>query len=289
MTKDEEKTSGAVSPDHSAPDRSAPGPGLDTSVAHDARVYDYLLGGDSHFEADRALGDALQAAYPGIAESIRDTRAFLGRAVRFLAEDAGLSQFLDIGTGIPSAGSTHEVARDARPDSRIVYVDNDPVVGAQSRVLLAGQAPGSADYLDADLRDPVRLLTKAADTIDVGRPVGVLLLAVLHTIGDDDDPHRIVTTLMDALPSGSYLAITHWGPAPSSPDPDTAKVAGLTRQLTRQPFRVRDDAEVTRFFDGLSLVEPGVVRVQDWRPDPDEPATEEGRGITVWGAVGRKH
>jgi len=277
MTKDEEKLRREV---------TGHDPRAGAGVAHDARVYDYLIGGEGHSEADRTLGDALEAAYPGIGVSIRGGRAFLRRAVRFLARDAGLSQFLDIGTGIPSEGSTHEVAREVRPDSRIVYVDNDPVVGSQSRALLAGRKPGTTDYLDADLRDPARLLEKAADTLDPGRPVGVLLIAVLHTIGDADDPYRIVSGLMEALPGGSYLAVTHWGPDPARPDPDTKRVAELTREVSSQPFRVRDDAEVRRFFDGLSLVEPGVSRVRDWRPDPGD--REDEGGITVWGAVGRK-
>ena len=259
-------------------------PAFDTSVSHQARVYDYWLGGKDNFAADRAFGDALDAVYPGIAATARANRAFLGRVVRFLAGEAGVSQFLDIGTGIPAPGSTHEVAQEVRPDSRIVYVDNDPVVLSHARALLTGRAPGTTDYLDADLHDPGRILREAARTLDFARPVGLLLLSLLHAFPDSDDPYGIVATLMDTLPSGSYLALTHWGADPASPAAET-KVGELTREMSHQQYNARSQAEVGRFFDGLELIEPGLTRVQDWRPGPGK---EPARDLVWWAGVARK-
>jgi S-adenosyl methyltransferase len=259
-------------------------PAFDQSASHQARVYNYLLGGKDHFAADRAYADALISVYPGTVAGARANRDFLGRVVRFFACDVGLSQFLDIGTGIPAPGSTHEVAQKVRPDSRIVYVDNDPVVLSHARALLVGSEPGATDYLDADLRDSGLILSKAARTLDFSQPVGLLLIAILHAIGDHDDPYRIVATLMDALPSGSYLAITHWGTNQANPEAET-KVGKLTRQMSHQQYNPRSQAEVARFFDGLDVVEPGIVRPQNWRPGPrDEPVSD----IVGWAGVARK-
>lgn len=244
-------------------------PAFDTSVSHQARVYDYWIGGKDNFPSDREFGDAIEAVYPNVAVNVRANRAFLGRAVRFLAGEAGLSQFLDIGTGIPAPGSTHEVAQEVRPDSRIVYVDNDPVVLAHARALLVGRAPGTTDYIDADLRDPELIIREAAQTLDLTQPVGLLLVMVLHAISDQDDPHRIVATLMDALPSGSYLAISQWVADEAGQEGETA-VAELSRGMSHQQYNARSKAEIARFFDGLDLVEPGLVYVQDWRPDPQD-------------------
>lgn len=259
-------------------------PAFDMSVSHQARVYNYLLGGKDHFAADRAYADALISVYPGTVAGARANRDFLGRVVRFLTRDAQLSQFLDIGTGIPAPGSTHEVAQEVKPDSRIVCVDNDPVVLSHARALLVTGQPGATDYLDADLRDPGLILRKAAQTLDFSQPVGLLLIAILHAIGDQDDPYGIVATLMNALPSGSYLAITHWGTDQANPDAET-KVGELTRQMSHEQYTPRSQSGVARFFDGLDLVEPGVVRPQDWRPGPqDEPVSD----IVGWAGVARK-
>ena len=261
-------------------------PAFDTTVAHQARVYNYLLGGKDHYEADQEYAEKALAVYPGAADSAKANRAFLGRAVRFLAGDEGVSQFLDIGTGIPSPGSTHEVAQEARPDSRIVYVDFDPVVLAHARAFLVGRDPGSTAYLDADLRDPARILRGAAETLDFDKPVAVLLMAILHAIGDEDDPAGIVSTLMDALPSGSYLAITHWAADPSSED-KSEELIGLSRETSRQQYVPRSDAEIMRFFSGLELVEPGLVPVEEWRPGPDYRPAGDG-SWAIKGCVAKK-
>jgi S-adenosyl methyltransferase len=259
-------------------------PAFDMSVSHQARGYNYMLGGKDHFAADRAYVDAVADAYPGAAATVYANRAFLGRAVRFLAGDAGLSQFLDIGTGIPGPGSTHKVAQEVRPDSRIVYVDNDPVVLSHARAFLIGREPGSTDYLDADLRNPEHILERAEQTLDFSQPVGLLLIAVLHAIPDQDDPHRIIATLIDALPSGSYLALTH-GTLDGIGTEIGAKVVDLTRQMSHQQYAFRDRAEIARFFCGLDLAEPGIVKPQDWRPGPRDHVTEN---VALWAGVARK-
>jgi hypothetical protein len=248
-------------------------PAFDTSVSHHARGYNYLLGGKDHFPADRAYVEAVTAVYPGVAATARANRAFLGRAVRFLAGEAGLSQFLDIGTGIPAPGSTHEVAQAVRPDSRIVYVDNDPVVLAHARAFLVGREPGTTDYIDADLRNPELILQQAGQTLDLRKPVGLLLAAILHAIPDQDDPHRIVATLMDALPSGSYLAITHWTTDEADREAE-AKFVDVTREMSLQQYTARGQAEIARFFDRLDLIEPGLVPMQDWRSGPRDQTAE---------------
>jgi hypothetical protein len=224
------------------------------------------------------------AVYPGTAAAARANRAYLGRVVRFLAAEGGLSQFLDIGTGIPAPGSTHEVAQEVRPDSRIVYVDNDPVVLSHARALLVAHEPGITDYLDADLRSPAHILAEAAKTLDFSKPVGLLLFSVLHAVSGEDEPYRIVATLMDALPSGSYLAISHSGSDLLSQE-DNAKFAELTRQMSHQQYTLRSQAEVARFFDGLDLVQPGLVEAKDWRPSPRDEVTDV---VTLWAGVARK-
>ena len=260
-------------------------PAFNTSVAHHARVYNYLLGGKDHYEADREYAEQVEAFSPGLRAAARANRAFLGRAVRFLAGEAGVSQFLDIGTGIPGPGSTHEVAQEVRPDSRIVYVDFDPVVLAHARAFLVAREPGSTDYIDADLRDPERILGQARKTLDFSQPVGLLLVAILHAIPDEDDPYGIVSALMDALPSGSYLAISHWGREQANEEGEK-QVEDLARTRSRQQYTARSMEEVARFFDGLEVVEPGVVPVQDWRPGAGKPPA--GRIALAPAGVARK-
>jgi hypothetical protein len=255
-------------------------PAFDTSVAHHARIYDYLLGGKDHFAADRKAGDALIAAYPAMVTLVRANRAFLGRAVRFLA-DAGIRQFLDIGTGIPAAGSTHQVAQEAAPDSRIVYVDYDPVVLAHARALLISGPEGAADYIDADFRDTGTILEKAAHTLDFSRPVAVIILLMMHAISDDDHPHAIVSAIMDALPAGSYLAISH--PASDIEPERTTALTESVNPLSYQQYTGRSREQVLRFFDGMELVEPGLVQVQQWRP-----GTETSGTLSLWAGIGRK-
>jgi hypothetical protein len=258
-------------------------PTFDTSVAHSARVHDYWLGGKDNFAADRAAGDAVIAAYPGIVMSVRANRAFLARAVRFLAAEAGVRQFLDIGTGIPTANNTHEVAQSAAPDCRVVYVDYDPIVLAHARALLVGSPEGATDYIDADLRDPQTILSLAGRTLDFSRPVAVMLIAIMHLIGDDADPYGIVRQLMAAVPAGSYLALSQ---VASDIEPEQmAEAARRYNRLAHETQRHRDRAEVTRFFDGLDLVEPGLVPVQQWRPGS---GLEAKARSAMWGGVARK-
>jgi hypothetical protein len=201
--------------------------------------------------------------------------------VRFLAGEAGIRQFLDIGTGIPAAGNTHPVAQEAAPGSRVVYVDYDPIVLAHARALLVSGPRGATDYIDADARDVGTVLQQAAHTLDFSRPVAVVILLMLHAIGDSDDPHGIVSRIMDAVPTGSYLVISH----PAS-DIEPEKVTDLTtrvNQLSHQQYTGRSRAQVMRFFEGLELVEPGLVQVQQWRP-----GAETDRTLALWTAVGRK-
>jgi hypothetical protein len=258
-------------------------PTFDTSVAHVARVYDYWLGGKDNFAADRAAGDQAIAAYPDIVFSVRANRAFLARAVRYLAAEAGIRQFLDIGTGIPTANNTHEVAQDVAPSSRIVYVDNDPVVLAHARALLTSVPEGLTNYIDADLRDAGTILRQAAVTLDFAKPIAVMLMAILQHLDDDDDPFAVVASLMAAVPSGSYLAMTH--PASDIAAEEMREMAQRLNKLMAEKVTFRGRAEVTRFFDGLELVEPGMVRVQEWRPNTTAEATSP---AALWCGVARK-
>ncbi len=256
---------------------------VDPTVAHIARVQDYWLGGKDHFEADRIAGDEAIAQLPDMAASVRNTRAFLGRTVRFLAAERGIRQFLDLGTGIPTASNTHEVAQDAAPASRIVYVDNDPMVLAHARALLTSSPEGRCAYIDADIREPEKILNTAAEVLDFTEPVAVVLMAVLQFVPDDDDPHGIVRRLMAAVPAGSYLVISH-----PAADIQAAAMAGMARSLNElmvQRVKPRSKDAVTAFFDGLDLLEPGVIRCPEWRPDRPEDAAGKS---TMWGGVARK-
>lgn len=258
-------------------------PTFDTSVAHNARVYDYLLGGKDNYAADRAAGDAAIQAQPATVVSVRANRAFLARTVRYLASEAGIRQFLDLGTGIPSANNTHEVAQSVAPDCRVVYVDNDPVVLVHARALLNSGPEGVTDYIDADLRDTEKVLAHASRTLDFSRPVAVMLIGILHLIGNDDDPYGIVARLLDAVPPESYLALSHL-----AADIDAAAMAEKVRrvnQMMAEKVTLRSYAQAARFFDGLDLIEPGVVRVQEWRPDSEIEAKSTSN---MWGGVGRK-
>ena len=257
--------------------------GIDTSVAHSARVHNYWLGGKDNFAADRATGDAVIAAYPGIVKSVRANRAFLARAARFLAAEAGIRQFLDIGTGIPAADNTHEVVLAAAPDARVVYVDYDPVVLLHARTLLTSDVSGAIDYIDADLRDPGTILRQAERTLDFSRPVAIMLIAIMHLIGDADDPYGLVAQLTAAMPPGSYLALSQ-----VASDIEPEQMAEAARRFNRSAYekqRHRTHAEVSRFFDGLELVDPGVVAVQHWRPQSEIEASAKS---AMWGGVGRK-
>ena len=256
---------------------------IDTSVAHSARVHDYWLGGKDNFAADRAAGDAVIQAYPGIVASVRANRVFLARVVRFLAAEAGIRQFLDIGTGIPASNNTHEVAQSVAPGCRVVYVDYDPVVLLHAQALLTSSAQGALDYIDADLRDPQKLLAQAARTLDFSRPVAVMLIAIMHLIGDQDDPGGIIKQLMAAVPAGSYLALSQV--ASDIEAEQMAEAAKRYNRLARETQRHRSHAEVTRFFDGLELLDPGVVPVPRWRPASEIEAEAHS---AMWGGVALK-
>jgi len=256
---------------------------FDTSVAHVARVYNYWLGGKDYFAADRAAGEQAIKAFPDIVLSARANRAFLARAVRFLAGEAGIRQFLDIGTGIPSANNTHEVAQSVAPDSRIVYVDNDPIVLTHARALLTSDPAGGTDYIDADLREPEQILAGAAQVLDYGRPVAVMLMAILQHLHTEDDPYKVVAALMAAMPPGSYLALSH--PAKDINAEAMAKMAETLNKMMAEKVTFRDRPEVARFFEGLELVEPGMVQASKWRPATDAEAASP---AALWAGVARK-
>jgi hypothetical protein len=253
-------------------------------VAHVARVYDYWLGGKDNFAADRVAGEKTVAVYPGIRLSARANRAFLARSVRYLAGTEGVRQFLDIGTGLPTANNTHEVAQAAAPESRIVYVDNDPLVLAHARALLTSSPEGVTAYLDADLRDTGEILEQAATTLDFTQPVAIMLMAILHYIPDDAQARQIVARLLESVPSGSFLTISHAG-SDLFPEEMGAFEETLNEHLPGDRHAARPHDAVARFFDGTELLDPGVVRVSEWRPDPD---TDAPAHTTLWGGVARK-
>jgi hypothetical protein len=257
---------------------------FDTSVAHQARMYDYMLGGKDNYEADRAATEAAYQIWPDMAFAARANRAFLGRVIRHLAGEAGIRQFLDIGTGIPTAGNTHQVAQAIAPESRVVYVDYDPIVLAHARALLTSSEAGATEYIDADLRDTGTILTQAKGLLDFSRPVAVTLISILHAIPDADDPHAIVATLLDAVPSGSYLAISHAGSDLLNRESKDG-FDDVMGRMVQQQFTMRDREQVARFFAGTDLVEPGLVPVEEWR---SEPSPTDPRRSSLWGSVGRK-
>jgi hypothetical protein len=259
---------------------------LNTNVAHPARVYDYWLGGKDNFPADRALAEMMIQAIPNMRGLAAANRAFLRRAVRYLAGEAGVRQFLDIGTGIPTSPNVHEVAQAAAPGSRVVYVDNDPIVLAHARALLTSQDAGETAFIMADLREPKTILDHPTltATLDLDQPVAVLLVAVLMYFRDSDHPNpfEMVAAVLEPMPSGSYLAITHPTPDFNPEETATAVAAASAAGITLVP---RGQAEIERFFTGLDMVEPGVVPVLSWRPD--EPAADP-RSAYYWAGVARK-
>jgi hypothetical protein len=257
---------------------------FDTSVAHPARIWDYWLGGKDNFAADRAAAEKVLEVSPVVARIARADRAFLAQVVRYLVTEAGIRQFLDIGTGLPTANNTHEVAQRVAPESRIVYVDNDPIVLAHARALLTSDPRGATAYIDADLRDTERILAGAARTLDFGQPVAVTLLGILLFIPDDEDPWGIVAQLMNAVVPGSFLAISHG----ASDIRQDAVAEGTARYNERSavPLTLRSRAEITRFFTGLDLVSPGVVPIDRWQPDAAGPVSPS--GLPAYAALGRK-
>ena len=262
-------------------------PGIDTAKPHTARIYDYYLGGTDNFAADRRTAERALQSWPAVRTAVRENRAFLGRAVRFLVAEAGIRQFLDIGTGLPSANNVHEVAQGLVPSCRVLYVDNDPIVLAHARALLTSSPEGATAYIQADLREPEKILDDPVtrQTLDFAQPVALMLAAVLHFVPDSDGPRRIVDTLLDALPSGSYFAASH-----VTPEHDPEGVGGLVRTyrasgLPAQARSAGDFADLA--FRGLDMVDPGLVLVSEWRPDAQgvRPQASE---VNWYGGVARK-
>ena len=254
---------------------------IDTTVPHSARIWNYWLGGKDHYPVDRAAGDKYRETYPGIVDTARAVRYFMARAVRYLAAEAGVRQFLDVGTGLPAVDNTHEIAQRVAPESRVVYVDNDPLVLAHARALLSSRPEGACAYVDADMREPGQILAAAAGTLDLDQPVALLLMGVLGHVGDYAAAQAVVDGVLGALPPGSYLAL-----ADSVRAGDAHIAAGENYAETGAvPYQLRSPAEIAGFFHGLDLVEPGVVPVHEWHPDPAPfPAVP----VDTLGGVGRK-
>ena len=264
-------------------------PRLDTSSAHSARVWNYLLGGKDNFAADREVGDMILQMFPGIAHIARLQRRFLGRAVRYLAGEAGIRQFLDIGTGLPTADNTHQIAHQVAPESRIVYVDNDPLVLVHARALLTSAPGGMTSYIEADVRDTEEILGEAAGTLDFSQPIALMMLGIMGQLPDSpgpsgpSGPRSIVTTLLDALPPGSYLALSDG----TDTSPALNHAIAAYNQNSASSYHLRSPEEIARFFDGLTLVPPGVVTTSRWRPDLAEASAEPQEVDAICG-VGRK-
>ncbi|CNF92007.1 S-adenosyl methyltransferase [Mycobacterium tuberculosis] len=256
---------------------------INTDIPHPARVYDVWLGGENNFAVDRAAAEAGLKAFPSTVKSVRANRAFLARTVEYLVAEAGIRQFLDIGTGLPAADNTHQVAQAHAPECRVVYADNDPIVLAHAEALLESTDSGATDYIDADLRDPAKIIQEAARTLDLTRPVAVMLIAVLHFIPDGSDPSRIVRTLMDAVPPGSHLVVSHT--AKDILPEEMAAFAKAMNSNSAETVTLRDREQVTGLFDGLDLIEPGVVEVSQWRPRSDREASAP---AVLWGGMARK-
>lgn len=261
-----------------------PTQGIDTSVPSPARMYDYWLGGKTNYGADRAAAQSVIDAFPGILPGVRSNRAFLSRAIQYLAGGAGITQFLDVGSGLPTENNTHEVAQAIVPESRVVYVDNDPVVLAHARVLLTSTPEGGTSYSEADIRDPETILSLAGETLDLSKPVAITVLMILQLIEDSEDPYEIVSRLMAGTAAGSFLAISH-----PAGDVDAGEIAEAYERLNEQlPERatLRDHSQIARFFSGLELVDPGLVQLHRWRPDGDQ--TDLDRDVPAYAGVGRK-
>ncbi|HEY7488663.1 MAG TPA: SAM-dependent methyltransferase [Streptosporangiaceae bacterium] len=256
---------------------------VDTSVPHSARIWNYLLGGKDNYPVDRLAGDKVMEVFPGMADVARQSRYMLVRVIHYLAGDSGIRQFLDIGTGLPTADNTHEVAQRLAPESRIVYVDNDPLVLVHAQVLLASSPEGACDYIEANVRDPERILAEAARTLDFNRPVALMLMGILGLVGDYDEARSIVRRLLAALPSGSYLALY------DGADIDPAYVEalrGFNERSGAVPYTARSTEQIAGYFAGLELIEPGIVSVSRWRLEPGAGAAPP--IVAGVGGVGRK-
>ncbi|MFE0739329.1 SAM-dependent methyltransferase [Streptomyces sp. NPDC058855] len=260
---------------------------IDTGSAHSARIYDYIIGGRDHYPADREAGDAMCREWPALPVHMRANRDFMNRAVRYLAAEAGIRQFLDVGTGIPTSPNIHEIARSVSPDARVVYVDNDPLVLRLAEGLLDGSPAGRTAYIEADMRDPAGILAapELRATLDPSRPVALTVIAIVHFMTDEDDAVGIVRRLLDPLPSGSHLAMSI-GTAEFAPD----EVGRVAREYAARgmPMRLRTFAEAEEFFAGLDLVAPGIVQVHKWRPDGTGTEVIRDEDIAMYGVVARK-
>ncbi len=269
------------------PATDGPVPEIDPTKPHSARIYDYGIGGKNHFAADRAVAEQVLAGLPTARTVARENRAFLGRAVRFLAGEAGIRQFLDIGSGLPATDNVHEVAQRVNPAARVVYVDHDPLVLVHARALLKSSPEGRTGYINADLRDPVAILDHQVtrQVLDFSEPIALMLISVLPFLTDDDKPAEILATLLDALPPGSYLAATH---TTAEHDPEGWAAVGRAYQSAAISGQLRDSGEFARLaFAGLDLVPPGVVLVSSWRPGTDGPFPSPAE-VSCYGGVARK-
>ncbi|MFE3459428.1 SAM-dependent methyltransferase [Nocardiopsis aegyptia] len=259
-------------------------PQIDTSAPHNARIWNYWLGGKDNYPVDREMGEQIRSFFPEIVDNAVADRGFLVRAVTLLARDEGVRQFLDIGTGLPTHNNTHEVAQSVAPDARVVYVDNDPLVLAHARALLTGTAEGATDYVDADLRDPDAILAAAARTLDLSRPVALMLLGVVNFVADDAEVRSILDRLLGALAPGSFLVVSH--PTDDLDHDRAHQVAAAWNESGTPKLTIRSAQGIAALFEGLELLEPGVVSCSLWRPD----ATEVGeiRPVSEYGGVARK-
>ncbi|MFI6344670.1 SAM-dependent methyltransferase [Streptomyces sp. NPDC050560] len=267
--------------------RAVPEDRLGTHKAHGARVYDYILGGKDNYVVDREVGDASLRIWPSLRVHMREGRAFMHRSARYLAAEKGVRQFLDIGTGLPTSPNLHETVQAVDPGSRVVYVDNDPIVLAHARAFMDGSPEGTISYLDADMRDPARIIgsPELRDTLDLSRPVALTIISVVHFILDDEEARRVVRQLVDILPSGSWVAISI-----ATDDFAPELLAGVAQQYADhgEPLKWRTHAEAERFFDGLEIEEPGVVQMHKWRRDPAEIAAIDDEDIAMYGGVAYK-
>src|SRR5215467_4518248 len=261
-----------------------PRPGIDTTVPHSARIWNYWLGGKDNYPVDRQAGEQTIAVLPEIVEIARASRSFLARVVWYLAAEAGIRQFLDIGTGLPTVNNTHEVAQRAASESKVVYVDNDPLVLVHARALLTSSPEGTTDYIEADARDVSTILDRAAVTLDFTQPIAIIMLGILPFINNDDEAKAIVTRLLAAVPAGSYLAITH-----STSEVTGERVIEAVRQWNQvapTPYTLRSPEQIASFFQGLELVEPGIVSCPQWHPEAQDLGSA--RKMDEFCALGRK-
>lgn len=256
---------------------------LNTAVAHNARVWNYWIGGKDHYEVDQRVGDQVASMFPVIRDVARADRQFLGRAVQFLTADCAVRQFLDIGTGLPTLDNTHEIAQRIAPESRIVYVDNDPIVLVHARSLLTSSALGATDYIDTDIRDPHAVVEGASAILDLDRPVAVMMLGILNFVLDTGEAQEIVRRIMASVPSGSYLALTHPTTDTDLGGEGNVEAMKFWNENATPPITARSRAEISSFFDGLHLVDPGLVSCSQWRAE-----SHSAPALPQFGAVARK-